>query len=445
MRLARRLLVIFGMAALGTACESDPVEQAPEGDIKLPMELTTAKKPGVARDDSLEAWLLNNTERFYGARIPDSAFTVIAEGIGTRRIVMLGEHDGAIAQHAALKTSIVRALHERHGFNVLAIEGPMWQCTPTLNPTLTYEWRKLQSHCATGDWNNSEISELFQYVESTQASRNPLVVIGLDASTSDSALTHSSIASLVTRVDPAYAKRLRELDSVFSVLRMQGTDGPIGPRRPMPFSVALGFDTLSQWFTNAAQQAQTSDLLAARYAVAAAAARTSAQLARVLGSFNRKLSESLDGLMAENLAFVADTLYPSQKVIVWSRNERIVRNLPANGKYVAWTSSMAAVYERARPGNTPYSVALFGVSGDELRDKRPRALPPPTDGSIEQLLFDSLGRTVLLAANSGSQPSLAPGSAAARSRRRTSLEAMQKYDAVLVVSNVTAATPIPRR
>ena len=48
---------------------------------------------------------------------------------------MLGRSGAGIAQHGALTLALVRALHEQQGFNVLAIDGPLWECAPELNPS----------------------------------------------------------------------------------------------------------------------------------------------------------------------------------------------------------------------------------------------------------------------------------------------------------------------
>ena len=265
--------------------------------------------------------------------------------------------------------------------------------------------------------------------------------------------------SLVARYDPAYAARVQELDSVFSALMMQSLERPIGERKPVPFRIALQFDSLSEWLTRTHQREQMTDERIASYALAAAAARTNSKVARVSGTFTRKMHEVIDDIIAENLVFVADSLYQSQKIIVWSQNDRIVRNKPPDRQYGESTSGMAAPFERASPQNTPYSIALFGVSGDKVYQRQVRSLPPSPDLGLAQLLYDTMGRTVLLTANATTNSGRTSGATAgatakARSRDRsrrsasdsriTTLRAMEKYDAVLVISSVSAVTPTPR-
>ena len=126
-------------------------------------------------------------------------------------------------------------------------------------------------------------------------------------------------------------------------------------------------------------------------------------------------------------------------------------NKPPDRAYGESTSGMAAAFERASPQNTPYSIALFGVSGDKLYQRQARVLPPSPNVGLAQLLYDTMGRTVLLTANattnsgaSAGAPSRDRSRGSAGNSRITTLRAMEKYDAVLVISSVSAITPTPQ-
>ena len=445
-RSMRAIVSVF--VAMCVACESAPIGEAPKNDLKPEVEFQRTTNAVASADSTLGQWLLDNTERFYGTSLPDSVFGVLSAGIGSRRVVMLGETEGTVSEHTSLKVSIVRALHEQRGFNVLAFEGPLWNCTPVLNPSLSYRWRQLLESCATENWDADELGELFRYVESTQRTKYPLVVVGLDGTslpTRDPA--RSVFASLVKPVDSTYAASVHNLDSLLVSLSLQHAPAPIGQRRPVPFQVAAGFDTLSKWFAQNARNELASEAVAARYSLAAAQARSNGKLARELGSFRPAVNRIASGLMAENLAFIADTLYPSQRIVVWSRNARIMRQPPPLRYGDSARSNLAVQFERASPKNTPYAIALLKGEGDPTASDQDYSQYRRTN-SLERLLFDPKGRTVLLTTTPqgtlGTKWLSKPVIAGRADTGRVSFAAMDNYDAVLVVSTVPAALQTTR-
>lgn len=99
------------------------------------------------------------------------------------KFVGLGEALHYMGGTYTAKIKMVKFLHEKCGFDVLAFESPMYNLD-ILNRQIK-EGRANSDSIArniSGVWSTTEMTELFTYIESTQKTENPLELVGFDES-----------------------------------------------------------------------------------------------------------------------------------------------------------------------------------------------------------------------------------------------------------------------
>lgn len=123
----------------------------------------------------------------------------LKEDLSNVKIIALGEAAHDMGKTYTAKIKIVKYLHEKLNFNILAFESPLY------NLEKLYNKRKitqidLKSNIS-GVWCTSEMNELFQYIVETQKTRHPLRVIGFDESIFPDSQFEKELKNLVTDLE----------------------------------------------------------------------------------------------------------------------------------------------------------------------------------------------------------------------------------------------------
>jgi erythromycin esterase len=254
----------------------------------------------------------------------------IAEAIGNARIVMLGEMDNGDGETMKAKARIVRFLHQKLGFTVLAFEsdfnGVNW-----LWETRKNGYAALQA--VTHIWTDiKEFQDMEKYIAQYAHGPNPLILSGIDCQVYDV----EEIENFMMRVpkffeslgynvkDPAYRNYVTTLvlandydsakrmpDSTITFLR-SFTIKIIEDikKNPGVDSTGLWYQTFNNFMGNAAN----------------------CWLNRKVPVGYNFLQLKHDGTihdrqMADNLRWLADERYKGRKIIVWAHNRHITKNI----------------------------------------------------------------------------------------------------------------------
>lgn len=357
-------------------------------------------KGPASEEDPRVVWLMRNAIALRSIDPNDEDFAdlkPLAKILGGVRIVQLGEqsHGDGATFHA--KTRLLKFLHQKLGFDLLAFESGLYDCHKAsellrggMDP-----YEAFRHGVFSRAWAQSEqIGPLIEYWGRVAKSQRPLELCGFDCQFSAKA---SRGESLVKDVNALWDR--------------------LGAARPNPCLCATIVKTLTEmadysstWDKPSPQERQQWHNALAAWGKALEVARPSDTLPEAELVFWRQFVTSTstlaaicgygetedsfkswnlrDSQMARNLVWLARTVYPKRKIIVWAASSHLSRE-PLR----RWADSKRGLkmpmghHVWKIMGEQTYTVGFTAAEGEykySYEDK-PRQLPPPAPGSLEDL------------------------------------------------------------
>jgi erythromycin esterase len=351
---------------------------------------------GITAQQNIKDFVKNKKQLIRTVDPADTDFSdleVIGNAIGDKRVVMMGEQDHGDAPAFLAKTRLIKYLHEKKGFNVIAFESDFFGLTEGQKEISndTAAFRKYLQGNIFGIWTYCDAcSDLFyQYLPGEMNRGKGLVVTGFD-----------------NQAHSRYSKRkLRNyLDSIITPDLLPAAE-PSGMKK----YIIEWTDTLIKNYGKRVGTPQQYDSAAKclRLVMTNYAAKNGKDYGYyVLGSmeaFNlqnkyaqEKNFESItvrDAQMAANLDWLVNVKYKSGKVIVWAHNYHILNNSwAAMNRKAGRHFSMGNEYSKI-PGNAAQTYILgfdskFGRAGRINFDKKYK-LKKPKNKSLENWMGDA--------------------------------------------------------
>jgi erythromycin esterase len=417
-----------------------------------------AQEPTAARPapgDALQTWIAEHAIAVRSIDPMDEDFSdlePLMDAIGSARVVQLGEPSHGAGSTFAAKARLVKFLHRRMGFDVVAWESGLDDVRLTQagmrggDDPVTAAQRGILTV-----WSNAEeVRSLFDYVKASQGTMRPLEMVGIDmqvtapgtdervaaglrsfaAALRDSEL-RGNVGKLVDRTIAAYERlhaRLVERQRKRVEASKAGLSGK-----------ALD-EAIKTWEQEEGEKRRPTrtdfdDFLGAAGGLLTAISKDSAAFEHVHGvrevAFMERTIENLrgrgasvfdgersdpppadvrtsngwnrrDALMAGNLRWLMEQVYPDRKVIVWAHNAHVMhayfaadwRGVHAEPQPNGMKAAGAFLAEWLKDG--VYTIAMTTYEGEEswANGQRRGPIAPAAEGSLESRLH-RLGKPLL--------------------------------------------------
>ncbi|ANM29210.1 hypothetical protein ABI59_05800 [Acidobacteria bacterium Mor1] len=341
-------------------------------------------KPGEIVPPGLDPEARRSLDRRLVAAGPDGAFSArgwkrIARAVGDARVLYLGEPNHGSREVFALRTRLVREMHERLGFDVILLEAGFGEVATAM--ARTEPSAAGLNGAMFGGWRTSEMRELFAYALEQGLSLDGFDVqrtgggfrAWLDAFLAGDGATGAVGADLEQRYGQAYLK-LRDFKAPVT-----GFAADVEQLIRDYEELARRIETARGDDPTDARPAEASIQHHREYILRTLENR--AEFLRYMLAFRRdndwnKRWAARDRMMAENVAWLAEQIYPGRKIIVIGHNFHIARH---NEREEVMGEYLEGLLDRS-------SYVLGAYSGrGEFADNsgKPEPLSPPDEQRLD--------------------------------------------------------------
>lgn len=286
-----------------------------------------------------------------------------------KRIIYLGESNHHAESYNTLKFRLVRFLNSEMNFNVIAFESSISSCghSNLLKDSLNSFY--ILTHSLLGGWRTPVVADMIQFLKD-----HAMGLSGFDPNLNSLMLDKKYYSALIP-YEGALAVSLFNADSALQTFQQQRFDY-FGKKETNEFTEK--------------ELDETGDKIKKQYALIKLKIRQHSSLnedktqllvckfidnkLHLLNCSNRQkasddekviTSENRERLMADNLAFLVDTLYDDQKIIVWGHNTHISKggkSTKTDYKNSFLNNSVGYQLSKRHSADS-YHIAFFGFPG----------------------------------------------------------------------------------
>ena len=293
----------------------------------------------------------------------DIDFELIKSWVKDKKVVAIGESTHGLGEFYTMKSEIVKYLHKEMGYEVLAMEGNFGDISLSWNNINDMDFLELRNNTVFGNFRCQEIEPLFKYIKENSQTDKPLLYTGYDPQISGDYYENYLVSisdQLNLGIDVkeefiAYFKMYQssfELDSINFTKYKEGyqktlstlKDAITKNRASLQKNMMLSDLTLDIILKSLAMQHKVVDYSYAN---------------KVNDEYMHQGIVLRDKIMAENMTWIIENLYPDKKILIWGYNGHIQKGGSSN-----MSTKMMGQHLKDRYGDDYFSIGLFAYEGN---------------------------------------------------------------------------------
>lgn len=322
-----------------------------------------------AQEKTLEQYILNHTQQINIAETNSNDLLFLDTILKNKRIVALGESSHGTEEYSEVKLKLIRYLHEKLGFNVLLFESPMMACSYVDLIKDSTAATELIQNSIQSVWHTKTVAQLFNYIKTSdlafkgfdpQYITSPYSSLLFSASFTDHPGIQNKLVQLEKRIADAFIqpKKYLSLKDSFSIAWSQLADQ----------FAQLKLTPIQSWIK---QMISTN----------------------ITYYKNINKGNNRDILMADNIIWLAEKLYPNEKLIVWAHNTHIDKTSSTQNRIMG--KLLAEHFNEQL-----YVIGLYMTNGTTaLNNRKVLQIKSPPKNSLEELLSARGFKTAFIQTN----------------------------------------------
>lgn len=308
-------------------------------EAKGQSNLTTSPNVESLRKEAIPIRTIEPTDEDFSDLLP------IANKIGNSRVVVLGESTHSEGATTQAKARMVRFLHQKMGFTVLAWEAGLLDCW-RLNEAIRssdISVRDAAQYMMRGGWDASAYTQpIFEYARASWKTSRPLEMAGFDtARPPRGAVNYQELLVDFFSRAPSLSFTGEEMEVVKNLFSRAGSLLNVDNAKIPDEERKRGRDLLEglreklkkehlQLLKNFSER----ELLLIERGILTALKNEQRKydfgkyLLTKDATFGKKSSSDRDEFMADNFIWLTKQMYPNQKIVIWAATAHLTRNTP---------------------------------------------------------------------------------------------------------------------